>query len=59
LVWKKGTSRMTSMPDFTVEIEIEEDKAELIYQIVSAIERIVERRKGEGDNNGRSNNQNR
>jgi len=29
LVWRKETSRMTSMPDFTVEIEIEDIRAEL------------------------------
>ena len=44
-IWKKGTNRMTSLPDFTVEIEIEENKAELIYRIVSAMERIAEKRK--------------
>ena len=44
-IWKKGTNRMTSLPDFTVEIEIEENKAELIYRIVSAVERIAEKRK--------------
>jgi len=42
LVWRKETSRMTSMPDFTVEIEIEDIRAELLYRFVTAMEKIAE-----------------
>ena len=39
LVWRKETSRMTSLPDY--EIEIEDIRAELLYRFVTAMEKIA------------------
>jgi len=41
LVWRKETSRMTSLPDYEIEIEIEDIRAELLYRFVTAMEKIA------------------